>query len=114
MVQRQVDFNRKKCRAMNKVKIQDAIIGLGKDKDPLFGSVQYERPAKTNTIVTVQTDNQTVQIPLNQIEIIIFRFDAKTFGLIFNYRVCISDKKSFNSWNRQTKKLACHELQPNF
>ena len=99
---------------MNKVKIQDAIIGLGKDKDPLFGSVQYERPAKTNTIVTVQTDNKTVQIPLNQIEIIIFRFDAKTFGLIFNYRLFISDNKSFNLWNRQTKKLARHELQPNF
>lgn len=99
---------------MKEIRIKDAIIGLGKDKDLLFGSVQYEQPAKANTIVTVQTDNQTGQIPLNQIEIIIFRFDAETFGLIFNYRLFISDKKSFNSWNRQTKKLAFHELQPNF
>ena len=98
---------------MKEIRIKDAIIGLGKDKDPLFGSVQYEQPAKANTIVTVQTDNKTVQIPLNQIEIIIFRFD-ETFCFIFNYCLFTSDKKSFNSWNRQTKKLAFHELQPNF
>ena len=41
---------------MKEIRIKDAIIGLGKDKDNLFGSVQYERPAKTNTIVTVQTE----------------------------------------------------------
>ena len=99
---------------MKETKINDAIIGLGKDKDPLFGSVQYEKPAKPNTIVTVRTDKAKVQIPLNQIEIIIFRFDAETFVLIFNHRLFTSDKKSFNSWNRQTKKLAFHELQPNF
>ena len=99
---------------MKETKINDAIIGLGKDKDPLFGSVQYEQPAKPNTIVTVRTDKAKIQIPLNQIEIIIFRFDAETFGLIFNYRLFISDNKSFNLWNRQTKKLASHELQPNF
>lgn len=99
---------------MKETKINDAIIGLGKDKVPLFGSVQYEQPAKPNTIVTVRTDKAKIQIPLNQIEIIIFRFDAETFGLIFNYRLFISDNKSFNLWNRQTKKLARHELQPNF
>ena len=99
---------------MKETKINDAIIGLGKDKDPLLGSVQYEQPAKPNTIVTVRTDKAKIQIPLNQIEIIIFRFDAETFGLIFNYRLFISDNKSFNLWNRQTKKLAFHELQPNF
>lgn len=99
---------------MKETKINDAIIGLGKDKDPLFGSVQYEQPAKPNTIATIRTDKAKIQIPLNQIELIIFRFDAETFGLIFNYRLFISDKKRFNSWNRQTKKLACHELQPNF
>lgn len=99
---------------MKEIRIKDAIIGLGKDKDPLFGSVQYERPAKANTIVTVQTDNKTIQIPLNQIKLIVFKYDAKTFGFIFNYCLFTSDKKSFNSWNRQTKKLARHELQPNF
>ncbi|NME30646.1 hypothetical protein HF869_06250 [Lactobacillus amylovorus subsp. animalium] len=99
---------------MKEIRIKDAIIGLGKDKYPLFGSVQYERPAKTNTIVTVQTDNKTVQIPLNQIKLIVFKYDAKTFGFIFNYCLFISDNKSFNLWNRQTKKLTCHELQPNF
>ena len=99
---------------MKEIRIKDAIIGLGKYKDPLFGSVQYERPAKANTIVTVQTDNKTVQIPLNQIKLIVFKYDAKTFGFIFNYCLFTSDKKSFNSWNRQTKKLARHELQPNF
>ena len=98
---------------MKETKINDAIIGLGKDKDPLFGSVQYEQPAKPNTIATIRTDKAKIQIPLNQIEIIIFRFDAETFGLIFNYRLFISDNKSFNLWNRQTKKLAFHELQPN-
>ena len=99
---------------MKETKINDAIIGLGKDKDPLFGSVQYEQPAKPNTIATIRTDKAKIQIPLNQIELIIFRFDAETFAFIFNYRLFTSDKKSFNSWNRQTKKLARHELQPNF
>ena len=113
MVQRQVDFNRKKCRAMNKVKIQDAIIGLGKDKDPLFGSVQYERPAKTNTIVTVQTDNKTVQIPLNQIEIIIFKLDDETFGFIFKNQ-CFYNQSGFKDWDEKTKRLASHELERNF
>ena len=100
---------------MNKtILIKDAIIGLDKDKDPLFGSIQYEQPTSPHTIITVQTDNKIIQIPLSKIELIIFRFDAETFGLIFNYRLFISDNKSFNSWNRQTKKLASHELQPNF
>ena len=100
---------------MNKtVSIKDAIIGLDKDKDPLFGSVQYEKPAKPNTIVTVRTDKAKIQIPLNQIKLIIFRFDAENFAFLFNYHLFTSDKKSFNSWNRQTKKLARHELQPNF
>lgn len=99
---------------MKEIRIKDAIIGLGKDKDPLFGSVQYEQPAKPNTIVTVRTDKAKIQIPLNQIKLIVFKYDAKTFGFIFNYCLFTSDKKSFNSWNRQTKKLARHELQPNF
>lgn len=99
---------------MKEIRIKDAIIGLGKDKDPLFGSVQYEQPAKPNTIVTVRTDKAKIQIPLNQIKLIVFKYDAKTFGFIFNNCLFTSDKKSFNSWNRQTKKLARHELQPNF
>lgn len=99
---------------MKEIRIKDAIIGLGKDKDPLFGSVQYEQPAKPNTIVTVRTDKAKIQIPLNQIKLTVFKYDAKTLGFIFNYCLFTSDKKSFNSWNRQTKKLACHELQPNF
>ncbi len=99
---------------MKEIRIKDAIIGLGKDKDPLFGSIQYEQPTNPHTIITVQTDNKTVQIPLNQIDLIIFRFDAETFAFLFNYHLFTSDKKSFNSWNRQTKKLASHELQPNF
>ena len=51
---------------MKEIRIKDAIIGLGKDKDPLFGSVQYEQPAKSNTIVTVQTDNEDRQAVINQ------------------------------------------------
>ena len=43
---------------MNKtILIKDAIIGLDKDKDPLFGSIQYEQPTNPHTIITVQTDN---------------------------------------------------------
>lgn len=99
---------------MKETKINDAIIGREINKDPLFGSVQYEQPAKPNTIVTVRTDKAKIQIPLNQIKLIVFKYDAKTFGFIFNYCLFISDNKVFNLWNRQTKKLACHELQPNF
>ena len=70
---------------MKETKINDAIIGREINKDPLFGSVQYEQPAKPNTIVTVRTDKAKIQIPLNQIKLIVFKYDAKTFGFIFNY-----------------------------
>lgn len=93
--------------------IKDAIIGLGKDKDPLFGSVQYEQPAKANTIVTVQTDNKTVRMPLSKIDLAVFKLDAETFGFIFQNRF-FYDKKDFETWNKNTKRLALHELQPNF
>lgn len=99
---------------MKEIRIKDAIIDREINKHPLFGSVQYEQPAKPNTIVTVRTDKAKIQIPLNQIKLIVFKYDAKTFGFIFNNCLFTSDKKSFNSWNRQTKKLARHELQPNF
>ena len=91
---------------MNKtVLIKDAIIGREINKDVFFGSVQYEQPAKPNTIATIRTDKAKIQIPLNQIDLIIFRYDAKTFGLIFNNCLFTTDKKDFNSWNRQTKSL---------
>lgn len=99
---------------MNKtILIKDAIIGLDKDKDPLFGSIQYEQPTNPHTIITVQTDNKTVQIPLNQIDLIIFRFDAETFGFIFKSQY-FYDQENFNEWDKNTKQLASHELQPNF
>ena len=87
---------------MKEIRIKDAIIGLGKDKDPLFGSVQYERPAKANTIVTVQTDNKTVQIPLNSNDSQSIKFNganiepqggihAFSYNSIFSFSVKISD-----------------------
>lgn len=92
---------------MNKtILIKDAIIGLDKDKDPLFGSIQYEQPTNPHTIITVQ-------IPLNQIDLIIFRFDAETFGFIFKSQY-FYDQENFNEWDKNTKQLASHELQPNF
>ena len=56
------------------------------------------------------TDKQTVNCAIS----FLHSQNAKTFGFIFNNCLFTSDKKSFNSWNRQTKKLARHELQPNF
>lgn len=93
--------------------IKDAIIGLGKDKDPLFGSIQYEQPAKPNTIAIIQTNNTTVRMPLSKIDLAVFKLDAETFGFIFQNRF-LYDKKDFETWNKNTKRLASHELQPNF
>lgn len=93
--------------------IKDAIIGLDKDKDPLFGSIQYEQPTSPHTIITVQTDNKIIQIPLSKIDLIIFKLDAETFGFIFKSQ-CFYDQENFNEWDKDTKRLASHELQPNF
>lgn len=94
--------------------IKDAIIELGKGKPLLFGSIQYELPTKPNMIVTIQTDNATVQIPLNQIELIVFKYNSTTFCSIFNGCLFSTNKKSFDEWNKTAQKLVSHELQPNF
>ena len=98
---------------MKEIRIKDAIIGLGKDKDLLFGSVQYEQPAKPNTIAIIQTNNTTVRMPLSKIDLAVFKLDAETFGFIFQNRF-FYDKKDFETWDKNTKRLASHELQPNF
>ena len=98
---------------MKEIRIKDAIIELGKDKDPLFGSIQYEQPTNPHTIITVQTDNKIIQIPLSKIDLIIFKLDAETFGFIFKSQ-CFYDQENFNEWDKDTKRLASRELQPNF
>ena len=109
-----IEKGRKGEKMLNKTMlIKDAIIVLEKDKDPLLGSIQYELPTKPNILVTIQTDNLAVQIPLNQIELIVFKYDAKTFCSIFNGYL-FSTKENFNEWNETSKNLASHELHPNF
>lgn len=98
---------------MKEIRIKDAIIGIEKGKDPLFGSIQYEQPAKPNTIAIIQTNNTTVRMPLSKIDLAVFKLDAETFGFIFQNRF-LYDKKDFETWNKNTKRLAFHELQPNF
>ena len=84
---------------MKEIKINDAIIGLNQFDDPVFGSISYHKPINPNTIV-------------NQIRLAIFKLDAETFGFIFKNKL-FWDKKDFSQWNKDTRRLASHELERN-
>lgn len=97
---------------MKEIKINDAIIGLNQFDDPVFGSISYHKPINPNTIVTIRANNTTIQTPVNQIRLAIFKLDAETFGFIFKNKL-FWDKKDFSQWNKDTRRLASHELERN-
>jgi len=98
---------------MNKVKIQDAIIELKQLNDPIFGSISYRKPVNQNSIITIKTDDMTIETSINQIKLAIFKLDDETFGFIFKNQ-CFYDQSDFKDWDEKTKRLASHELERNF
>ncbi|WP_195923365.1 hypothetical protein [Lactobacillus crispatus] len=98
---------------MKETKINDAIIGLKQLNEPIVGSISFNKPVNQNTVITIKTSNMTIQAPIAQIKLVVFKLDAETFGFIFQNKF-LYDKKDFESWDKNTKCLSSHELQPNF
>lgn len=93
--------------------IKDAIIGLKQLNEPIFGSISFNKPVNQNTVITIKTSNMTIQAPIAQIKLVVFKLDAETFGFIFQNKF-LYDKKDFETWNQDTKRLASHELERDF
>ncbi len=98
---------------MKETKINDAIIGLKQLNKPIFGSISFNKPVNQNTVITIKTSNMTIQEPIAQIKLVVFKLNAETFGFIFQNKF-LYDKKDFETWNQDTKRLASHELERNF
>ena len=98
---------------MKEIKIKDAIIGLKQLNEPIFGSISFNKPVNQNTVITIKTSNMTIQAPIAQIKLVVFKLDAETFGFIFQNKF-LYDKKDFETWNQDTKRLASHELERDF
>lgn len=98
---------------MKETKINDAIIGLKQLNEPILGSISFNKPVNQNTVITIKTSNMTIQAPIAQIKLVVFKLDAETFGFIFQNKF-LYDKKDFETWNQDTKRLASHELERNF
>ncbi|NRO36610.1 hypothetical protein [Lactobacillus helveticus] len=93
------------------ITINDAIIGLKQLDDPVFGSISYRNPCTT---VIIRTHDRVIKTTLEQIRIAVFKFNAETFGFIFQNGLYHSDYTEFDEWNAKTKRLASHELKANF
>ena len=98
---------------MTETKINDAIIGLKQLNEPILGSISFNKPVNQNTVITIRTSNMTIQAPIAQIKLVVFKLDAETFGFIFQNKF-LYDKKDFETWNQDTKRLASHELERDF
>lgn len=98
---------------MKETKINDAIIGLKQLNEPILGSISFNKPVNQNTVITIKTSNMTIQAPIAQIKLVVFKLDAETFGFIFQNKF-LYDKKDFETWNQDAKRLASHELERDF
>lgn len=97
---------------MNHIKLNDAIICLNKNEDPLFGSLSYTKPTSQNTIITVEANNKIIKMPLRKIKLAVFKLDAKTYGFIFKSLFRYDNDCKY--WDNELKRLASHDLKPNF
>ena len=98
---------------MKETKINDAIIGLKQLNEPIFGSIIFNKTVNQSTVITIKTSNMTIKAPITKIKLVVFKLDAETFGFIFQNKF-LYDKKDFETWDKNTKRLASHELERNF
>ena len=98
---------------MKETKINDAIIGLKQLNEPIFGSIIFNKTVNQSTVITIKTSNMTIKAPITKIKLVVFKLDAETFGFIFQNKF-LYDKKDFETWNQDTKRLASHELERDF
>lgn len=97
---------------MKEIRLNDTIVSLNPQIDPLFGSISYKKPVTPHTIITIKSTGKIVKVPLNQIKLVLFRWTPQVYGFIWKNKIFFSDDAP-NSWNRTTTRLAFHELKAN-
>src|SRR5699024_12555803 len=97
---------------MKEIRLNDTIVSLNPQIDPLFGSISFKEPVTPHTIITIKSTGKIVKVPLNQIKLGLFRWTPQVYGFIRTNKMFFSDDE-FDSWNRNTTRLASHELYAN-
>lgn len=98
---------------MKEIRLNDTIVSLNPQIDPLFGSISFKKPVTPHTIIAIKSTGKIVKVPLNQIKLVLFRWTPQVYGFIWKNKMFFSDDE-FDSWNRNTTRLASHELKANF
>lgn len=98
---------------MKEIRLNDTIVSLNPQIDPLFGSISCKAPVNSHSIITIKSVGKTVKVPLNQIKLVLFRLTPQVYGFIWKNKLFF-DQDSPDSWNRATTRLASHELKANF
>lgn len=99
---------------MTELRLNDTIVFLKQNEEPLLGSISYKKPASPHSIITIKSIGKTVHVPLDQIELALFRLNPQVWGMIWKNKMCFDlDKDECNYWNKTTSKIASHELKTN-
>jgi hypothetical protein len=97
---------------METYNIKDAVVFLKDINDPFLGSISYSKPVNPNTVVTIKCKHVMLKVPLNKIELAIFKVASKRYGFIF--KSSLYSDTDVNYWDMKTEKIAQHKLQTNF
>lgn len=94
------------------VTLRDAIIFFYVYGNPVIGTVQIETPLKPNTTLNIKVGNQTFTTLIKQIDLLIFKINSKTFGIVSNNTFSIDDDVEY--WDEYTENEAGRELHECF
>ena len=99
---------------MTEFRLNDTIVFLKQNEEPLLGSISFKKPASPHSIITINGIGKTVHVPLNQIKLALFKLSSQVWGMIWKNKMYFDlDKSEFNYWNETTSKIASHELKTN-
>lgn len=99
---------------MTELRLNDTIVFLKQNEEPLLGSISYKKPASPHSIITIKSLGKAVHVPLDQIKLALFKLNPQVWGMIWNNKMYFDfDKGECNYWNKITSKIAFHELKTN-
>lgn len=95
--------------------IKDAMVFLNKDSDPIIGVVSYEKPLRSNTLLTIRANGRTLTMLSKQAKMLICKLTSNAFGFIVNgHTYLVTDNNDFNYFNKSTKRMLGRELKTCF
>ncbi|MCT7890696.1 MAG: hypothetical protein N4Q15_02285 [Lactobacillus crispatus] len=97
---------------MKEIRLNDTIVSLNPQIDPLFGSISYQAPVNPHSIITIKSTGKTIRVHLNQIGLAVFKLTPKVYGFIWKSKLFF-DRDQPSLWNEATTRLAPHELKAN-